>query len=136
MADTTFTSVTLKMDGGADVAAFVTSVKFTPSHHVVRGRSFGGVKAGAGRPEWTVEIGGFQDFLETASVANYLAAHHGETITVVAVWTEENGAGTVTGTADAVALATDFGGTVDEMQTYTVQLPVQDAPTIVPDTTP
>lgn len=134
--DTMFTQVTLKFDGGADVAAFCERAEFSPSHHVVRGRTFSGVKAGAGNPEWTLELEGFQDFLETASVANYLAAHHGETIQAVVVWTENDGNGTVTGTADVVALATGFGGTVDEMQKFAVSLPLQGNPTIVPVPTP
>lgn len=132
-----YSTFTLKFDAVTDdFACSVSRAAFVASPHVVRSRTVCGVKGSAGRSEWNLEIEGFQDWLDAVSLVDKLTTGHGTKAVAKILYTAEDGSGTVEATGTVTLVETGFGGSVDELLTFSVSLPVDGKPTFVATPTP
>jgi hypothetical protein len=122
-----FYNIALTIDG-LDVAATVTRMQFTPDEPDLRVKTLAGPRSNAATASWTVELEGLQDWFEAQNLVTFLSEHVGEEATLTATWTGANGE-TSARSATVVCKSVPWGGTADELATFSITLPVNGTPT-------
>jgi hypothetical protein len=122
-----FKDVTFTIDG-VPVHATVGRAEFVPDQPNLDYRTIAGKRSGVAETSWTLEVEGLQDWFQAQNLAQFLSDHSGEDATVALTWTGSNGE-TTGRTATVVCKDPGWGGTADELATFSVSLPVNGAPT-------
>lgn len=122
-----FASVTFTIDG-LPVAASVTRAQFVPDEPNLEARTIAGKRSATATAAWTLELEGLQDWFEAQNLSAYLSEHTGEDAAVVVVWTGTNGE-TSQRSATVVCKSVPWGGTADELATFSISLPLNGNPT-------
>lgn len=122
-----FASLTMTIDG-LPVGATVTRAQFVPDEPNLEARTMAGKRSATATAAWTLEVEGLQDWFEAQNFVAFITEHTGEEATVVVTWTGPNGE-TSQRSATVVCKSVPWGGTVDELATFSVSLPLNGNPT-------
>jgi hypothetical protein len=123
-----FTEVTFTLEG-QDFSCPVTRAEFTAQAKLLQSVTLCGVRGATGRSTYQLELEGEQDWFEGVdSLCGYLEDHEGEKAEVTVDWTASDGSGRVTKTATVTLVAPSFGGTADELGTFSITMPADGKP--------
>lgn len=123
-----FASLVMTVDG-LNVSATVTKAQFVPDEPNLEARTMAGKRSASASPAWTLDVEGLQDWFEAQNFAAFMSEHTGEDAAVVITWTGANGE-TSAASATVVCKSIPWGGTVDELATFSISLPLNGNPTI------
>lgn len=117
-----FSNVLVTFDG-IDVAASITTARIETDQPILELRTLAGVRKSAGRASKNLVLEGAQDWFEAQNLAEFLRANSQEDATLSFTWTGANGE-TSTRTMTVTCVEPQWGGTADELATFSVTLPI------------
>lgn len=131
MAIYAFTDVTFKLSSVA-YSCSVSKASVDNEPRILDANTLCGPKSAVGRTKFSLSLEGFQDWFEAGSLAKYLFDHEGEQDDFEITWTSPDETDVVVASGTLTLVATGFGGTAEELATFSVNLPIDGKPSIVP----
>lgn len=124
-----FRDVTFRLDGDDDYNCQVTRGELVATSNISTVDTLCGPQSSAGRSQWALELEGLQNWFTYSSLVMYLNNNGGKEASFSFVWTSPDDSDTITVTGTCILVETGFGGTAEELATFSVTLPVNNAPT-------
>lgn len=123
-----FSNVVVTFDG-IDVGASITTARLETDQPILELRTLSGVRKSAGRASKNLVLEGAQDWHEVQNLTEFLRANSQEDATLVMTWTGANGE-TSARTMTVTCVEPQWGGTADELATFSVTLPITGTVTV------